>query len=268
MKYIIDNDLHIHTHLSLCADDENQTPENILKILKAKGYKTVCITDHYWDSKVHCDTKYNWWYEKQNFEHISQDCPLPEDDEVTLLFGCETDLDSINNVGIPKSRWNDFDFIIISTTHFHHMAGENWENCDNKALALHWIDRFDAVLNMELPFHKIGIAHLACGLVNTKSREDCLEVFDLIPDSELTRLFTKAAKLGVGIELNSADMNFPKEEADRILRMFRIAKQCGCKFYLGSDAHTNEGFKGVDEIFKRAVDLLELEETDKFRLNL
>ena len=184
MKYIIDNDLHIHTHLSTCANDEAQTPENILKILKAKGYKTVCITDHYWDSEVPCNTRYNWWYEEQNFDHIAKSLPLPEDDEVRVLFGCETDLDSAGNVGVPKSRYNDFDFIIISTTHFHHMAGEDWENCSNKDFATHWTNRFDAVLNMDLPFCKVGIAHLACCLINTKSREDYLEVISLISDCE------------------------------------------------------------------------------------
>ena len=119
---------------------------------------------------------------------------------------------------------------------------------------------------MELPFHKVGIAHLACSLINIDSREEYLKVLDLIPDSEFTRLFTKAASLGVGIELNSGDMNFKDEEAERILRMFKIAKQCGCKFYLGSDAHTNDGFCGVTEIFEQAVELLNLTEDDKFVL--
>ena len=51
-------------------------------------------------------------------------------------------------------------------------------------------------------------------------------------------LFKKAADLGVGIELNSFDMNFAEEEAETVLRPYRIAKKCGCKFYLGSDAHS------------------------------
>lgn len=266
MKYIIDNDLHIHTRLSICSDDENQTPENILKIQKEKGFKTICLTDHYWDSEVTCDTAVNWWYEKQNYAHISQSLPLPEDNEVKVLFGCETDMDSSYNIGIPKSRWNDFDFIIISTTHFHHMAGKEWENCDNKALSELWIKRLDAVLDADLPFHKIGIAHLACGLVNIKSRKDCLEVFDLIPDCELVRLFSKAAKLGVGIELNYGDMKFSDDEEETILRIFKTAKNCGCKFYLGSDAHSEEEFKNNLKVFERAINLLNLTEEDKFRL--
>ena len=33
------------------------------------------------------------------------------------------------------------------------------------------------------------------------------------------------------------DMKFDEKDTDAVLRMFRIAKNAGCKFYLGSDAH-------------------------------
>ena len=267
MRYIVDNDLHIHTHLSTCSQDENQTPENIIKVQKANGFKTLCLTDHYWDDEVPCNTAVNRWYHEQNFEHIAKSLPLPLDDEVTLLFGCEADLDSDNNIGVPKSRYDDFDFIIVSTTHFHHMAGKNWENCTNKDLAKHWVNRFDAVLNADLPFGKVGIAHLACELINRKSREDLLEVLDFITDSELKRLFTKAAKLGLGIELNVGDMRLMIAEPDRVLRIFKTAKDCGCKFYFGSDSHESHEFAGVKSVFEQAVDLLHLTEEDKFKIN-
>ena len=264
MRYQIDHDLHIHTHLSICSSDEGQTPESILAHAKKSGLRTVCITDHYWDSAVPCHTGVNWWYEAQNFAHISQDCPMPKDDEVQVLFGCETDLDSENFVGIPQERWQDFSFIIVSTTHFHHMCGAAWENPTVEDLARLWVERFDAVLNANLPFGKVGIAHLACGLICMNSREKYLEVLDLIPATEMERLFAKAAKLGAGIELNFSDMSFADGEAETILRMFRIAKACGCKFYFGSDAHERTAFDGVAGIFERAITLLDLQESDKF----
>ena len=192
--------------------------------------------------------------------------PLPKDDEVRFLFGCETDLDSSYQVGLPKERWKDFGFIIISTTHFHHMTGPEWENCTNQTRAILWVKRLEAVLNMDLPFHKVGIAHLACGLIDIKSRENYLEVLNLIPKKDLQRLFTKAAQLGVGIELNSADVGCSDEEIDTVFRMFYIAKECGCKFYLGSDAHERWAFKDVDVAFERAINLLNLQEEDKFVL--
>jgi histidinol phosphatase-like PHP family hydrolase len=48
--------------------------------------------------------------------------------------------------------------------------------------------------------------------------------------------------------------------------MFRIAKDAGCKFYLGSDAHTPDEFKQIKEIFDYAIEVLRLKEDDKFRI--
>jgi len=79
-------------------------------------------------------------------------------------------------------------------------------------------------------------------------------------------LFSRAAKLGVGIELNASSMRFKDDETDTVLKMYRIAKECGCKFYLGSDAHQPESFSKAKEIFEKVVALLELTEEDKFIL--
>ena len=54
------------------------------------------------------------------------------------------------------------------------------------------------------------------------------------------------------------------EEMGKILRPFKIAKAQGCKFYLGSDAHSPEGFDTTKDLFDRAITLLDLSESDKF----
>jgi histidinol phosphatase-like PHP family hydrolase len=64
-----------------------------------------------------------------------------------------------------------------------------------------------------------------------------------------------------------SDMSFADSEADSVLRIFKIAKSCGCKFYLGSDAHHPEAFEKTTEIFERAITMLDLTENDKFILN-
>lgn len=265
MKYIPDHDLHIHTCLSICSQDKEQTPENILKIAKQRGLKTICITDHYWDSAVPVNSRYNWWYERQNYDHVAKSLPLPEDDSVRFLFGCEVDLDADNRIGLPRERYDDFDFIIVSTTHFQHMIGEKWENCDNQTLAKYWVERMDALLDLDLPFEKVGVAHPACSLIQAESYEDYLKVLDLIPEEEMVRIFNKAARVGMGIELNFGNrVGKCDDEVERILRMFRIAKRCGCKFYFGSDSHDRASFAGKYKAFPKIVDLLDLTEDDKF----
>lgn len=265
MRFIFDHDYHLHSELSSCSQDPEQTPARILQYAKDYGLKTICITDHYWDSAVPGASK---WYQPQNFEHISKSKPLPEADGIRFLFGCETDFDRHHTVGVPKERFDDFDFIIIPTTHLHMknftISEEDIVSVEAKAAL--WVTRMEALLAMDLPFRKIGIAHPACCLLHRTPRQEYLRLLDLIPEADMVRIFTKAAELGVGIELNRDDMKFTDEEADTVLRMFRIAKQCGCKFYCGSDAHQPVGLEEAKALFERAIDYLGLTEDDKFHI--
>ena len=68
-KYeIIDNDLHIHSKISSCSADPQQTNERILSYAVKNGLKTICLTDHFWDETVEGASK---WYMPQNYEHIA-----------------------------------------------------------------------------------------------------------------------------------------------------------------------------------------------------
>ena len=265
MKFQIDHDYHIHSVLSSCSRDPEQSTQRILQYAKDKGLKEICITDHYWDSAVEGASG---WYAPQNFDHISQAKPLPQAEGIRFLFGCETEMDKFMTVGMPLSRFDDFDFVIIPTTHLH-MTGFTLSKKDaesNARRAELWVERLDKLFAQPLPFKKIGIAHLACPLLNKKSRQEYIEMLDMIPTADMERVFTKAAELGCGIELNRADMGFREGEKDSVLRMFRIAKRCGCKFYLGSDAHHPAGMDTSTPVFEKAIDLLGLTEDDKYHI--
>ncbi|NLD88571.1 MAG: PHP domain-containing protein [Clostridiales bacterium] len=267
MKFKYDHDLHIHSYLSSCSNDPEQTPQRILDYGKKYGLTTLCLTDHFWDETVEGASE---WYAVHDYPHISKALPLPQYDGIRFLFGCETEMNRFLTVGISKERMEELDFIIIPTTHMHMnryaMNGytifeEQSKNVRTRAEA--WVKRFEHLLNMDLPFYKVGVAHLAYGLI-APSRQETLEVLDLITDDDYAMLFKKAAQVGIGIELNHSDMSFKDEESDIILRPFRIARECGCKFYLGTDAHNPKTFDDAREVFNRAIDMLSLEEKDKF----
>ena len=148
MKYVIDNDLHIHSKISSCSKDPEQTNERILRYAEENGLRTICLTDHFWDETVEGASN---WYRPQNYKHIAAAKPLPQGTDVRFLFGCETEL--------------------------------------NKGFTL---------------------------------------------------------------------------GADVVLRPYIIAKQCGCKFYCGSDAHHPNALDRAKAIFERTIDLLKLTEEDKF----
>lgn len=262
MKYIFDNDLHIHSQLSSCSNDSEQTCERILKYAVENGLKTICLANHFWDETIGGASD---WYEPQNYAHIMKALPLPQRGNVRFLFGCETELNKDLTLGLSKKNFDKFDFVVIPTTHFHmenYTLSED-EIKDAKSRAKAWVKRLDAVLKMDLPFHKVGIAHLTCPLI-APTREEYIKVLKLIPQGEMERLFIKAAKLGVGIELNSFDMNFADEETETILRPYIIAKQYGCKFYCGSDAHHPKELDIAKAIIEKAIDLLGITEEDKF----
>lgn len=264
MRYVIDHDLHIHSTLSPCCKTPEQTTERILQYAKDNCLKTIVLTNHFWDEAA--APAPTAWYEKQPFAHICAAKPLPQDENVKFLFGCETDVTAELVLGLSKERTEEFDFIVIPTTHMHFpftMHPEEATSVESRVRA--WVRRLEGVLSMELPFHKVGIAHLTCHLTY-RDENQYLQVFPAIPDEEMERLFTKAAQLGVGIEINREDMRHAQENPDILLRPYRIAKKCGCKFYLGSDAHKPEELEDALNYFRWAIDMLELTEEDKFVL--
>lgn len=260
MRYIFDNDLHIHSHLSSCSRDPEQTTDAILKYAVDNGLKTVCVTDHYWDENV---PSASHWYEPQNYEHIAQSLPLPQTEGVRFLFGCETDLSADMTLGVSPKVYDKFDFIIIPTTHLHMNGFTCRGDEDAEERAKLWVSRFDGVLDMNLPFHKVGIAHLTCELMY---REHHIETLRCIPENEYSRLFRKAAERGVGIELNFPVSSLTEENKDSILLPYRVAKAEGCKFYFGSDAHHPKGLANEKHNAETIIYLLGLDESDKFHL--
>lgn len=266
MRFQLDHDYHIHSQLSLCSNDPEQNTQNILRIAEQLGLRQIVLADHYWDERVR--RKIIDFYEVQNFAHISKALPLPQGENCRFLFGCETDMTKYNTVGIPKSRYKEFDMILIPIDHFH-MNGFTISKKDYPSIrgqAKRWVERFDYLMHADLPFHKLGLAHLATHCMQFPNREKYLQTLDAISNDDLYRLFRQAARVGCGIELNLSDMDFADHEQERVMRMFHIAKECGCKFYLGSDAHHPDKWEKFVPLYTRAVDILDLHESDKFEL--
>ncbi len=262
-KFRIDHDYHIHSRLSSCSGDKEQNAERILKYALDNGFSEICVTDHFWDSaKVPGANK---WYAPQDFEHVSNILPLPQAEGVKFMFGCETELNPDLTLGIAPDTMDEFDFIIIPTTHLHMPGYGDKPSIEDRAKL--YVERLDAVLDMDLPFSKVGIAHLTCPLMAFNRKTDPMEhvkIIDAISDAELTELFTKLANRGAGFELNTDFAKYTPEYLERALRPYKIGKACGCKFYLGSDAHHPEGLDDAMRRFDQIVTLLDLKESDRF----
>ncbi|MBQ4152716.1 MAG: hypothetical protein IJD11_00040, partial [Oscillospiraceae bacterium] len=85
-------------------------------------------------------------------------------------------------------------------------------------------------------------------------------------DETFKRLFAKTESLGMGVEINTYLSQYQKQGLETFLRVYKIAIECGCHFYFGSDAHhPNELNGGPGSRFEEIVDLLKLEEDQKFK---
>ena len=108
MRYIADNDLHIHTYISMCSGDPEQSPGNILEYAKKNGFKNICVTDHFWDAKVPGATPY---LAKENIETLKSILPLPQSGGIRFMFGCETELDKSGTLAIARETFDEFDVV-------------------------------------------------------------------------------------------------------------------------------------------------------------
>lgn len=265
MDFVVDHDYHIHSRLSLCSGDPGQTAENILLWAKKNNLKRICLTDHHWDESV---AGASGWYEQQDFRHISESLPLPDGSGVEFLFGCETELDKKLTIGLSKEHFDRFDFVIIPTTHLH-MKGFTINRRDIPSLKRRselWGRRLNAVLDMDLPFGKIGIAHPTCPLMANEHPGDHLKVISMIPQQVLDDTFEKAAEKKVGIELNFTFSCYSPEDLAVLGRVYYTAKDHGCRFYCGSDAHHPDRFRDYKENMTAIARWLGLRESDKFQL--
>lgn len=264
MAFSIDHDLHIHSFLSACSRNPEQNPDTMVDYAKKYSLKKICVTDHFWDeaqgSGAPCYAAENLFEKKEMLGK------LPENSGVEFLFGVETELDRNMRLGLSREHFDCLDFVVIPTTHLNMMGLtlDRREGDSTEKRANLWMKRLDAVLSMDIPFQKTGIAHLTCTTMAYWSRETELEIYRKLPEPELYRLLGGAAQVGVGIELNACSMLYAPEEAETVLKIYRIAKECGCKFYLGSDAHHPNELYRAPELFRKAVDVLGLQISDRF----
>ena len=271
MRYMVDHDMHIHSGGSMCSGDPQQTPERILQYAVDEGFSVVALTDHFWDETVPMPTG-GWgpdFYGPQNWPHICKNRPLPQKEGIRFLFGAEVDMTLDNTVGISPERLAELDFLLISISHFHctdfTIRGEDAATPAGRAQVL--LDKLDALLQMSLPWHKISLAHLTGPKLGGGDPDAHCEVLRLAQGDRLTALFKKAAALGVGIELNTATFGFGNEaEEQAVTAFYAHAKECGCTFTFGSDAHGAGQFAPHHHRAQKMADALGLTEQDIFRV--
>ena len=251
----INHDLHCHTFFSKCCEDPAMTADYILDFAAAHGYDTVAITDHFWDPAV---PGASGWHSSQDYDNICKSLPLPANNSVNMLFGCETEYCGGKKLGIAPQTYDKFDIIIVPVNHFHMDGFVRPLDCDTpEKLAELLTSRMEEICQIPLPWTKIGIAHLnGCIFMEGEGYNRAMM---LAPEDRLREVFRFFGKNGAGIELNTAC--FPhgwRDDEEASLRLFRIALEENCKFFCASDAHTQSDLLTINERMREVADVLGL----------
>ena len=256
----IQHDFHIHTELSLCAN-ETATVDNYLEIAKNIGLKKMGFSNHFWDDGIEGASD---WYKRQNYQHLLQLKPELEKaagSDIQLYFGCETEYDPFHHgVAITEETAEKFDYILVPNSHTSAMMPKDCYMLYQKHVEF-MIQAYEEIIDSNVSRYITAMAHpfeaVGCPYDNSI-------LIDMISDDMYKRLFEKTANKGIAFEINVGSMR--NKTTDEIatcsqIRMFKIAKECGCKFIFGSDAHTNEDHSSYSNA-DMVAELLDLKERD------
>ena len=260
--FALDHDYHIHTTLSTCCHDENMDMAHLVPVCRELGRREIVITNHFWDNLMPGADE---WYAPQDLAHNKRILPFTDEPDMKIRFGCETECCGGRKIGISPEHYDEFEFIIVPFTHLHNNFSRPVDCTTPEQVAALYMDHFEDLTQLDLPWKKVGIAHLTVSLVYPG--ENLYRVLDALDSSRIRACLRFMAQHGAGIELNagcfSADR---KARADTFMGIYRIAKEEGCKFYCGSDAHAIRSLNNIDSNIPWPVEALGLDDTDRYRI--
>lgn len=256
----IKHDFHIHTSLSLCARPE-ATFSLYQQTAKEMKLEKIGFSDHLWDDAY--EQVDPGFYTRQNVPHVLQlKEELHDFDGVKVYMGCEAEYDPrIRGVALTEENAEKFDFIIVPVSHTHMIMPKDYYEPMEKHKDF-MLNAWNEVMHCQVTKYIKAIAHPFSAVCCPYGNEPILR---LITDDEYRRAFDMAAGKNIAVEINLSEFG-GKSECDipesPLMRMFRLAKECGCRFVFGSDSHGIGGQKNYVEYGEVISNLLGLTEDD------
>lgn len=257
----VKHDFHIHTGLSLCAE-RTVTLADYIEQAKKQGLNKIGISNHFWDKAI---PGANEFYVPQDYDHVASLRPEIEAADVPGLrvyFGCECEYDPWRHgVACTEEVAEKFEYMLVPNSHTHMMMPKEYYHPYEKH-AEFMLQAYEDILDCPVSRYVTAMAHpfeaVACPY-------DRWILTDLIPDDKYRRLFAKTAEKGIAVEINgSCFIEHAKTGLEEIrnapsMRIFRLAKEEGCKFLFGSDAHsvTHYGYYGAMTVIAEILGLTE-----------
>ena len=242
-------DYHLHTKLSPCSSDKEATVANFAWRLYEKGFKSICITDHYWtrpESILENNPDVIGPYPetlKQILDNkkYAVSTALP----IKVLVGAEIESYAPDRFGGTQELKEMLDVVLLPTDHFH-LVGliQQPDDHSNAGWGRH-------IMKFFLGGAKSRVAHVLAHpfVPMVEAQNSIREVLDTISDNEFFDALSIANECGNAIEVNSGCL-VASAMYEALVRPFTIAKNAGCKFTFGSDAHGLASLNRYDIIGK------------------
>lgn len=247
---LITQDLHMHTHLSLCAEKE-ATLQAYLDQAESLGISTLGIADHLWDDKVGLHDENGSWYgfyKPQNMKHVlkaREEFKSCEARGLRVLFGAEVEYDSVRgDIALSEEAAEILDFVIVPNSHTHLVMPKEYYE-PRKTHASFMLEATRNILRSPLSKYVTALAHPFDAVCCPYDRK---LLYPLISKSEYMDVFSEAKEKNVAIEINTSPYLNKTDEVilnDPLWEIMHIAKECGCKFTFGSDCHHPSAQKNI-----------------------
>lgn len=256
----ITHDFHVHTKLSICAN-ETATVENYIAHAKRLGIQKIGFSDHFGAKDI---PNARGFYRAHPYEHnaeLKDTLAALHEPDIKFYFGCETEYHTPKrDIALTEEEAEKFEFILVPNSHTHMIMPKDYIGNYDKHVEF-MIMAYEDILNSPLSRYVTAMAHPFDVCCHTYGSD---VLIPMISDDTFKRLFDQTAEKNIAFEINiSYTKNMtPAQIADDChIRMFRLAKECGCKFIFGSDAHdsSQHDFYPNAEIIS---DILDIKEDD------
>ena len=233
-------DLHIHTVNSRCCSDPEQTVERVAARLAARGFRRIGFTDHFWR---HPTVPPSPFYQAQDGRAILElkarvrELALP----LEVLVGGEADMVAPGVFGVDAAFREQLDYLLLSSDHFQNRGFvQPPAEVSPRGIARQLVEFFRSAA-------RSGLADILSHPFYPYSYTEFYdEAVALLSDSQLLDLFGEAAAHQVALEINRCVIPDPARGSvfspETPQRLFTLAREAGCRFTLGSDAHRASDF--------------------------
>ena len=258
-------DLHVHTHLSSCADRQAFF-HRYIPLAEKLGQTVLGFADHSWAEGVAGGSP---WYQRQPYARLKEQkraleaYPEEHPTSVKVLQGAEGEYANFL-LGLDEEAAEYADFVIIPHDHVH-MKGFviPEERHSEEDVAKFLLESFESLCKHPKRGLFVGLCHPMVPCCHPWQFKNA--VYKHISDTQLENALQAAKEAGLWMELNLSEFaDVPREEwkSYEYLRFFHAAKRVGNLMYWGSDAHCPENYLKLHEIAQEVLALTGLTEED------